>query len=294
MPDEDALLSGDNVEEVKEVHAKRRTMLIGAVLVVAGMVGVSVLALPHKADAVTTAAVSEVQGLSLFSSANPQSTTCYTYAGETCHLIDDCKAKGATCKSGKCMCEAACMGANGVCHKGEAGEPVATDFTLTNKQYDKYAMYFQSVSTFGQMKTTKAFSALNLEKDKFNLNKLPGSNKGKGNRNESKFLLGSEKWPTTIAHIEGTSGTALAKDAFYATDLSKGKPIEDLEVTVCWDAQQKAMMLGNSVGTKWAYLRKTSWKVYGSSTTRGSHDKSALWTPEPMFTAQQIQQLPVC
>merc|ERR1712204_86748 len=103
---------------------------------------------------------------------------------------------------------------------GEVNKPVAEDFTLNNVQYEKYAMYFQSMSTFGQMKTTNAYSALNLEKDKFTLHKLPVSNTGKANKKEAKFFLGSEKWPTTVARMGGKGGTALAADAFYATDLS--------------------------------------------------------------------------
>lgn len=293
MPEEGALLSAEVEEEVRGAQAKRPMVLIGAALAVAGMVAVAVMSMPRETEDVTTAAVSEIQGLSLFGSSNPQSTSCYTYAGETCHIMDECKAKGAVCKSGSCMCEAACMGADGMCHKGEVNQPVAEDFTLNNVHYAKYAMYFQSMSTFGQMKTTKAYSALNMEKDKFTLHKLPGVVIA-ANKKEAKFLLGSERWPTTVARMGSTGGTALAADAFYATDLSKGKPVESIQVTACWDAQQKAMMLGDAKGTEFAYLRKTSWKVYGSSAARGSHDTTTLWKPAPMFTAQQIKELPAC
>merc|ERR1712087_108851 len=119
----------------------------------------------------------------------------------------------------------------GTCVTGHTNAVLKSDFTLTNVEWPKYNMYFQSTSAFGQLKTTDVYSWMNNGKDKFTLHKLVGSTK-----RAPAFLLGSFRWPQTVARMALTTGTAIAHThAVYATGLNKDKPIEDLALYACYN-----------------------------------------------------------
>merc|ERR1719330_1659772 len=141
--------------------------------------------------AATRVSTRDMQSLAMIG-AYAATQTCYGYTGGSCSLENCDPTRKATCTNGLCVCEAACAGSDGTCYAGQSNTLVATDFTLTNVKWPKYSMYFQGMSAFGQLKTTKAYSVLNLGKDKFSLYKMPGNK----SRHDSRFFLGSVKWPS--------------------------------------------------------------------------------------------------
>jgi hypothetical protein len=243
-------------------------------------------ALPENAVA---GSVGESQSLFGFGGSTfAASASCYTYTGGNCNLHTCDVSRGATCENGKCLCEAACAGADGKCHQGETNMLVATDFTLTNVFWPKYSMYFQGASAMGQLKTTNSYSWLNLEKDKFTLYRMPGPS------NMTRFMLGSVAYPSYVARIGLTVGTAISGHGFYATELSEGKGPDVLASSVCYDSAKNAIMLGNKAGTYWAYVHRGSWLVFGSSADRCAVGDGGFWKPTPDFTSEQISMLPSC
>jgi len=218
--------------------------------------------------------------------------TCYTNTGGSCYMGGCNASRAAKCVSSTCVCEGACAGANGQCYKGATNKQIAKGFKLKNYYWPKYSMYFQGESIFGQIKTTNAYSALNLHKDMFNLYKLPGAS----TKNAS-FFLSSYKYTDLVARIGLTTGTALKTHGFYATALKDGKSPDVLAVHVCYDAKHKAIMIGNVAQTWWAYVHRGSWLVYGSaasSAKKSTVGTGGLWKPEPMFTKKEIAELPSC
>lgn len=218
-----------------------------------------------------------------------ESIACYTYTGRSCSLEECDVSRGATCSMNKCVCEAACAGADGKCYIGVQNQPVATSFTLTNVYWPRYSMYFLGANVLGQMKTTAAYSWLNIGKDKFNLYKLPGP------ANQTRFLLGSGPFLSQVAHIsERMDSSSQEKGELVAADLSEGRSPDDIAATVCWHAEKGAIMIGNKVGTRWAYIHRHSWMVFASSAARCKVGAAGLWSPTPPLTAQQIDMMPAC
>jgi len=295
MPEEGGLLEEElSVAECSEPHGARwhRPLILLSAVAAAGMVVATVL-LPRVSVA-TMASPSEVQEKGLLSASDPSSQTCYIHTGTTCHLAalgvqDTCSTLGATCKGGDCQCEGSCAGSDNRCHFGELNTLVASDFGLLSLKDPRYGMYFQSVTATGIMKTSAEPGIVLRQKDKFALHQLPGP-KGK----TPKFILGSERWPNLVARVTGTMGTAAAAYAAYATEFSKEKKPSSLAVSVCWDKKKQAMMIGNSNATEFAYVRRGSWKVYGTNAKKCSQELSSLWQPSPMFTPEQISALPQC
>merc|ERR1712232_1256237 len=103
------------------------------------------------------------------------SAKCFGYTGGTCVSEGCSPERKAECVSGKCICPG-CAGADGACH-AETNKLLASGFYLKNAKYPNYKMYFQRFSAFGQMKTTKMWSSLNSEQDKFDLYEVPGLSK---------------------------------------------------------------------------------------------------------------------
>lgn len=286
------LLEDTKEEELVAVQGWRswsRLLVVGAASIGAAVVALAAHAVSRRsADAADEHVVAEeLQGLAMYSS-YAASLSCYSYTGGSCSLETCDVSRSATCQNGKCVCEAACAGPDGMCHRGETNALVATDFTLANVYWPKYSMYFQGESAFGQMKTTSAFEWMNLGKDKFSLYRMPGP------RNTSRFLLGSNAFPTEVARIAPTAGTAFSGHGLYATDLSKGKGPDALAVSVCYDQSNQAIMLGDTGGKYWAYVHRRSWLVYGTSSERCKVGSHGLWKPTPEFSKDQISMLPKC
>merc|ERR1712113_799698 len=139
------------------------------------------------------------------------------------------------------------------------------------------------------MKTTNAYSILNRGKDKFQLYTLPGPP-----RNSTGFMLGSTAYPDHVARIGLTTGTALKTHGLYATSLTKGKGLDTLSVSVCYNRRKQAIMIGNKAGKIWAYVHTGTWLVYGSHSQKCSVGDGGLWKPEPSFTTEEIAMLPDC
>lgn len=217
------------------------------------------------------------------------SMTCYSYTGVTCSMLDCDAGLHATCQDRKCVCEAGCSGPDGKCYNGETNQLISTGFALKNLKWPNYAMYFQGTSVFGQMKTTNAWSFLNLGKDKFQLYRLPGP------ANATRFVLGSVAYPGHIARIGMTTGTsAFSSHALYATGLDDGKGMDTLSVSVCYHSGKRALMIGSKAGDYWAYIHRGSWLVYASDMGHCSVGDGGLWVPEPALSAEEAALLPSC
>jgi len=188
----------------------------------------------------------------------------------------------------KCVCEAACAGSDGKCYRGVQNQPVAAGFTLTNVYWPRYSMYFLGGASSAQLKTTSAYTWLNMGKDQFNLERLPGPG------NHSRFLLGSAAFPQEVAYIGTTEAHAVNGHGLYTMELTVGEGLNRIAASVCWDTGRKAMMLGNEAGTHWAYIHRGSWLVFASSVERCKVGEAGLWTPTPAFTEQQVAMLPAC
>jgi len=235
------------------------------------------------------AATDELQGMSMVDESSTASQTCYDFTGYTCYTEDCQGERNAVCRNQHCVCEASCAGSDGKCYVGQTNVQVAASFTLTNVKWPKYSMYFQQVSATGQLKTTDAYSILNLGTDKFSLFKLPG--------NTSKFFLGSVAYPTKVARIAATAGTAVSLFGLYSTDVSQGFSPDRLALSVCYDHAKAALMFGSYSGTWWAFIHHGSWLVYATPAEKSSLASvgdGGLWTPSPPFDQSQIAMLPKC
>merc|ERR1719220_1844802 len=239
--------------------------------------------------------MADLQAISMVDGSGVASQTCYGYTGGTCHVGECAGERNAKCHKGKCVCEAACASASGQCWTGQSNTLMATGFTLTNVKWPKYRMYFQQVSAFGQLKTTKGFSALSLGKDRFSLYKLPGNT----SPYNSRFFLGSVKWKSRVARIAHTTGTAVSGHAFYSTNLADGKSPDELALFVCYNKAKGALLFGRTDGKYWAYLKHGSWLVYAyegalwNGTVKGLGD-GGLWKPNPPLDPVQMSQIGPC
>lgn len=282
-PEESGLLAEEVDESSSKPGGYRPLVFLGASAVIALAVA---LLKPQRNP--LAGSLAELQDKHWFGPVYAASLTCYSFTGGTCSVNNCDAARGAICRSGECICEAGCAGPDGKCHIGESNVLVAADFTLTNVNWPKYNMYFQGLSVFGQMKTTRAWSVLNLQKDKFSLVKMAGPANG------TRFMLGSVAFPMQVARIASTAGTAISGHGLYATDLLKGKGPDQLALSVCWHNAKGALMFGDKQGTYWAYIKRGTWLVYGSSSQRCDVGDSGLWTPSPAFSGEQIAMLPAC
>lgn len=293
MPDEGGLLmdTEEEIESSAEVKtgSRRRTWIAisGALLGLTAVLAISFGEQEQELQPIDEPDLNEVQGLSMFGGPSyVASQTCYAFTGGTCKMNDCDKNRGASCQSGKCVCEAGCSGADNACHTGENNQEVFEGVTLKNAYWTKYSMYFQGTTALGQMKTTNAYEWMNLGKDKFRLLKLPGKN--------PKFLLGSVAYPDSVARIASTAMTSVNSRGLYSTGLGKGKSPKTLAVSVCFNAQKKSLMFGSEDESYWAYLRRGSWYVYASSSKKNKVGDGGLWTPTPELTQDQIGMLPSC
>lgn len=221
---------------------------------------------------------------------------CFAYTGGTC-VTEACNAeRKAECVSGKCVCSG-CAGADGTCHD-DTNKLVASGFYLKNAKYDQYKMYFQRVSTFGQLSTTKMWSSLNFDQDKFSIYELPG----KGEDGKPEYFLGSYKWSDYVVGFKATTGTAFSPFAAYAVDLNKkGKLLSiwgpsNIMLNVCRvnkASYQGGLQIGAKIsatgGNIWAYVHGGSWFVYGSLSSPG---EGGIWYPDPPLPA--TAQIPEC
>jgi len=299
--EEGALLRGDVEEQPPQLSRRCHPRLhVGIAGAVALVVVVVLCVVPrHFAQRGST---TELQGLSaianyvlvrptpsslMFRPNIVESIACYTYTGRSCSLEECDVSRGATCSMNKCVCEGACAGADGRCYRGVPNQPVATSFTLTNVYWPRYSMYFLGANLLGQLKTTAAYSWLNVGKDQFNLYKLPGAS------NQTRFLLGSGSFISEVAHV-ATMGSEPEDQGLVSVDLSEGRSPDEIAATVCWHAEKGAIMIGNKVGNRWAYIHRHSWLVFASAEERCKVGAAGLWTPMPPFTAQQSDMLPAC
>jgi len=274
--------------EGSQRSSRCRPVLVGSALVLATFAAACLARWGGDGVPGRAATKDNMRGFSLLGSSYAASQTCYGFTGGTCKSKSCDGYRNAACVSGQCVCEGSCAGADGSCYTGKTNTMVAVEFTLTNVKFSKYSMYFQGVSAFGQLKTTNAYSLLNLGKDKFSLYKMPG------NASMSRFLLGSEAYPDKVARIGFTTGTAVHPTGFYSTDLQDGKGPDKLGVSACYNAAKKALMFGRSDGVYWAYLTRGTWLVYGYKGDQSSVGDGGLWTPTPAFTQSQIAMLPKC
>lgn len=275
-----------DVEEPVMVRSRGRWHLPLTLLGVTAAIAVVTFSATSKAAA--GASVVVPRGLLFGGASIPASISCYPYTGGSCSLQNCDVRRGGTCQDNKCVCEAACAGSDGKCHKGKTNTVVATDFTLTNVYWPRYSMFFEGVSAMGQLKTTNAYSWMNMGKDKFSFYRLPGPS------NETRFLLGSVAYPSEAARVASTSGTAISGQGLDAIDLSDAVSLDKLAVSACYDKAKSAVMVGDKAGETWAYVHRGSWLVYGSSAQRCKVGERGLWTPFPAFTAEQISMLPAC
>jgi len=209
----------------------------------------------------------------------PFSARCFSYTGGSC-VANECHGyRGATCQSGKCLCSG-CAGADGVCYQHN-NKLIAKGVALRNLKYSSYKMYFQRLSTFGQMKTTMASSWMNLGQDKFDIYELPGLDDG-----HKKYFLSSKKWIRYVVGMKATTGTAVSPFAAYAVNLeNKGSLLDawgpsNIMLRIC-ETPSGAVEVGAKMAdsaTIWAYVHHGSWYVYGSLTSPG---EGGGWVVDP-------------
>jgi len=260
--------------------------VVGVVLVATAL---EVLAL-RSGRPTNEIAVGGVQGLS---AAYTATATCYGFTGGTCSVTGSCDAgRNAVCRKdlglsvkSKCICEGGCVSPSGICNSAVTNTLVATMFTLTNMKFSSYTLYFQSLTVLGQLKVTRALSALNFGKDKLALYRFP---------NSSKFLVNSVAFPGEVAQLAKTGVTAFTKWGAYAVDLTAGKAPGEIAFTVCWNSEKSAMMFGDAKGQVWAYAKRLTWYVYGYEGSKSVVGDAGLWKPYPMLTPQQIAMLSAC
>mmetsp|Transcript_95648 Transcript_95648/g.241061 ORF Transcript_95648/g.241061 Transcript_95648/m.241061 type:complete len:340 (-) Transcript_95648:169-1188(-) len=208
------------------------------------------------------------------------SAKCFSYTGGSCISEHCAPYRHAQCHLGKCICQDGCAGADGKCYS-QQNRLVAKGVLLRNGKYKHYKMYFQRMSTFGQMKTTRASSWMNMAQDKFDIYEVPGSDSG-----HKEYFLASSKWSDYVLGMKATTGTALSPFAAYAVNLDKKGGVLDtwgptnIMLRVCETAtgmvQVGAKMA--DANTIWAYVHHGSWYVYGSVSTPGWGGE---WTLEP-------------
>jgi len=205
---------------------------------------------------------------------------CFSYTGATC-VTDHCAPwRHATCYHGKCICAHGCAGADGKCYHHH-NRLIAKGVLLRNAKYTHYKMYFQRFSTFGQMKTTRASSWMNMKQDKFDIYEVPGSDSG-----HKEYFLASSKWRDYVVGMKATTGTALSPFAAYAVNLhSKGGifdawGLSNIMLRVCETANGMLQVGAKMSDAKmiWAYVHHGSWYVYGSVSSPGWGGE---WKPEP-------------
>jgi len=222
-------------------------------------------------------------------------TECFSFTGGTC-LTSTCDAfRNAECIDKKCLCEKGCSGADGKCYDAK-NKKVASKFYLSNGKYDKYKMYFQAMSAFGQMKTTQIWSSMNNEQDLFDLFEVPG-----GEGAKKSYFLASSKWENQVVGFKATTGTALSPFGAYAVDLREKASVLDtwgpsnIMLSVCSlgprSSYPGAIQIGGNLMEKtvWAYVHAGSYLVYGSMTSPGD---GGIWIPDPPLPASL--DLPLC
>jgi len=224
-------------------------------------------------------------------------TECFSFTGGTCVTASCDASRNAECIDKKCLCEKGCSGADGKCHDAK-NTKVASKFYLSNGKYDKYKMYFQAMSAFGQMKTTKMWSSMNNEQDLFDLFEVAG-----GEGSKKTYFLASSKWQNQVVGFKATTGTAISPFGAYAVDLAEKASVLDtwgpsnIMLKVCSLGPQSsypgAIQIGSDLsdktGTIWAYVHTGSYLVYGSITSPG---EGGIWIPEPPLPASV--KLPLC
>jgi len=224
-------------------------------------------------------------------------TECFSFTGGTCLTAPCDAARGAECIDKKCLCEKGCSGADGKCYEAK-NKKVAGGFYLSNGKYDKYKMYFQSVSAFGQLKTTKMWSSMNNEQDKFDLYEVAG-----GAGSKKTYFLSSAKWPSYVVGFKATTGTSLSPFGAYAVDLKDKASVLDtwgpsnIMLKVCSLGPRSSYPGGVQIGTElttgsgtvWAYIHSGSYLVYGSITSPG---EGGIWVPDPPLP--ESVELPLC
>jgi len=230
------------------------------------------------------------------------STRCFAQTGYTCvtegfRRAQACDAdRGAQlCASGKCICHAGCMGADGNCHF-EANKLVATNFVLTNSRFEGYKMFFKMVTFSGQMSTTSLPSSFNMDQDKFDLFQLPGANNG-----TKEFFLASTLWEDYVLGFKSTTDSAWSPFAALNVDLAE-QTVDVLHdsnimLKICAMVRSDNTPTGGvrigaflpaADSTIWAYIHHGSWLVYGSMTKPGD---DGIWFPDPPLPEGV---LPVC
>jgi len=224
------------------------------------------------------------QNASLLETMFSTSAKCFSYTGGSCVTEHCAPYRHADCYSGKCVCKQGCAGADGKCHS-QHNRLVAKGVLLRNAKYSHYKMYFQRVSTFGQMKTTRASSWMNMQQDKFDIYEAPGSDSG-----HKEYFLASGKWPDYVVGMKATTGTAMSPFAAYAVNLHKKGGVFDawgpsnIMLRICETASGMLQVGAKMSDTKmiWAYVHHGSWYVYGSLSSPGWGGE---WKPEPALSA---------
>merc|ERR550525_2328357 len=81
--------------------------------------------------------------------------------------------------------------------------------------------------------------------------------------------------------LEKTGLTGISKYGFYSDSLKDSKSPAQLALSVCYNEQKKALMIGNADWSRIVYVHKGSWLVYGYGGSFGAVGDGGLWTPNP-------------
>jgi hypothetical protein len=237
----------------------------------------------EEADDEETEEPSEVppQNASLLEMMFDTSAQCFSYTGGTCHNSHCAPFRHAHCSYGKCICPNGCAGADGRCYYHQQNRLVAKNILLRNAKWHHIKMYFQRLSFFGQIKSTRASSFLNMGQDRFDIWEVPGSQHG-----QKEYFLASSKWRQYVVGMKATTGTAFSPFGAYSVNLHHKGHLFDLwgptnvMLRIC-QTPSWGLQIGAHLGdtkTVWAYLHSGSKFVYGSVSSPG---QGGEWLPDP-------------
>eukprot|EP00928_Gymnodinium_smaydae_P053134 TRINITY_DN37197_c0_g1_i1.p2 TRINITY_DN37197_c0_g1~~TRINITY_DN37197_c0_g1_i1.p2 ORF type:complete len:331 (-),score=55.58 TRINITY_DN37197_c0_g1_i1:127-1044(-) len=213
-------------------------------------------------------------------------TSCYGFTGGTCFSTGCNANRSATCVDGKCLCMAksgTCSNAQGQCESGKYKQ-IADGIFIDNAYWSDQRLYMQTFSVFTQLKVT-AWRFMLGDEAKWDIHEVPGEIHGK-----KMYLLSSKRWPSWVATMRATVGTAFSPFGLFGLNLDhttapwepQGLNVHICQVTKEGFGDAVQIMSPGTLSTAGlvsrAYVHYGSWLVYGWSMT-SDPGTGGYWVP---------------
>jgi len=210
---------------------------------------------------------------------------CYMDTGGTCGMDPCYPWRGAECRSGRCLCEGTCTGADGKCYDSKY-KKVADGFTLTNVKWPDQKMFMPGDALLDSVRTTGFSSWANGGEDKFILYQLPGNMSG-----HTGYFLSSWRFSGYVVSLRGTTGTAVSPYGAYEVDLDNQFGVQKIAVRVCSMGDGKVKIGGESItgAMEWFYLHHFSWIVYGWGLLSSDPGDGGVWKVDPPIPEEELE-----